>query len=145
MTITESGEVLTKPKDEISSGSLQSTYDEDATFRRKKNFAQSSYVLEMSETCDKENTFQLITDYAVESNNGNDSEILQTDSNNREHFLEVAPYISEIFAVNRNMRTKGCCCGRVLRARKDSRTLKKRSVLQKVELSNCPFDLKLTV
>jgi hypothetical protein len=35
-------------------------------------------VLEISETCGKENTFQLITDYAVEPNNTSDVEILQS-------------------------------------------------------------------
>ncbi len=69
--------LIPKPKKEISSGSLQSAYDEDATFRRKGNVSQSGYVLEISETCDKENTVQLITDYTVEPNNISDVEILQ--------------------------------------------------------------------
>jgi len=73
----EAGKLIPKPKKEISSGSLQSAYDEDATFRKKGDVSQSGYVLEVSETCDKENTFQLITDYAVEPNNTSDVEILQ--------------------------------------------------------------------
>lgn len=73
----EAGKLIPKPKKEISSGSLQSAYDEDATFRKKGDVSQSGYVLEISETCDKENTFQLITDYAVEPNNTSDVEILQ--------------------------------------------------------------------
>jgi len=73
----EAGKLIPKPKKEISSGSLQSAYDEDATFRKKGDVSQSGYVLEISETCDKENTFQLITDYAVEPNNTSDVEMLQ--------------------------------------------------------------------
>jgi hypothetical protein len=76
-TESESGKLIPKPKKEITSGSLQSAYDEDATYRRKGNVSQSGYVLEISETCAKENTFQLITDYTVEPNNTSDVEILQ--------------------------------------------------------------------
>ena len=76
-TEAENGKLIPKSKKEIPSGSLQSAYDEDATFRRKGDMSQSGYVLEISETCGKENTFQLITDYAVESNNTSDVEILQ--------------------------------------------------------------------
>lgn len=76
---TEAGseKLIPKPKKEISSGSLQSAYDEDATYRRKGNVSQSGYVLEISETCDKQNPFQLITDYTVAPNNTSDVEILQ--------------------------------------------------------------------
>jgi len=77
ITHEESGKLLPKPKGEIESGSLQSAHDEDATYRTKGDVGQSGYVLEISETCDKENPFQLITDYAVEANNVSDSEILQ--------------------------------------------------------------------
>jgi len=81
-TDAESGKLTPKPNKEISSASLQSAYDEDATFRRKGNVSQSGYVLEISETCDKNNPFQLITDYAVEPNITSDVEILQNRLNN---------------------------------------------------------------
>lgn len=74
---TENGKLIPKPRKEISSASLQSAYDEDATFRRKGNVSQSGYVLGISETCDKNNPFQLITDYAVEPNITSDVEILR--------------------------------------------------------------------
>jgi len=72
----DTGKLTPKPGKELSSSSLQSAYDEDATFRRKGNVSQSGYVLEISETCGRGNSFQLITDYAVEPNNTSDSEIL---------------------------------------------------------------------
>jgi len=57
-----------KESKSIPSDSLQSAYDEDATCRKKGNKAESGYVLNLSETCSKENPFQLITDYTVEKN-----------------------------------------------------------------------------
>jgi hypothetical protein len=73
----DTGKLIAKPKKEISSGSLQSAYDEDATYRIKGDVRQSGYVLELSETCNKDNPFQLLTDYAVEPNNTSDVEILK--------------------------------------------------------------------
>ena len=76
-TEAESGKLTPRPKKEITSGSLQSAYDEDATYRKKGNVSQSGYVLEISETCDKKNPFQLVTDYTVAPNNTSDVEILR--------------------------------------------------------------------
>jgi hypothetical protein len=75
-TLDEDGRMTPKPKKEIASGSLQSAFDEDATFGTKGGPGQSGYKLEISETCDKENPFQLITDYTVEPNNVSDVAIL---------------------------------------------------------------------
>ena len=76
ITAEDSEKLVPKSKKDISPDSLQSAFDEDATFRRKGNVAQSGYVLEISETCSKDNDFQLITDYAVEANTVSDVEIL---------------------------------------------------------------------
>jgi hypothetical protein len=75
-TDAETGKRQPKPNKEITSGSLQSAYDSDATYRRKGNVSQSGYLLEISETCDKENPFQIITDYVVGPNNVSDQEML---------------------------------------------------------------------
>ena len=69
------GKLAPKPRKDISSGSLQSAFDEDATFRKKGNVSQSGYALELSETCSRDNPFQVITDYAVRPNNVSDQEI----------------------------------------------------------------------
>ncbi|ADL41943.1 hypothetical protein COB47_0626 [Caldicellulosiruptor obsidiansis OB47] len=66
-----------KDSKSIPSDSLQSAYDEDATYRKKGNKAESGYVLNLSETCAKENSFQLITDYTVEKNVKSDVELLK--------------------------------------------------------------------
>jgi len=66
-----------KPKKEIAAGTLQSAYDHDATYRTKGKVSQSGYVLEIAETCGRENPFQLITDYKVEPNNVSDQKIME--------------------------------------------------------------------
>lgn len=76
MSDEQSGKLVPKPNKEISPNSLQSAYDTDATYRKKGTVGQSGYVLEISETCSKENDVQFITDYAVEANTVSDVEIL---------------------------------------------------------------------
>ena len=76
--IDADGAIAAKPKKEITSSSLQSAFDEDATYRKKGNVGQSGYSLELSETCSRENPFQLITDYSVAPNNINDADILSS-------------------------------------------------------------------
>ena len=73
----EEYKVIPRSKKEITTDSLQSAYDEDATFRTKGKVSQSGYVLEISETCGEDNPFQLITDYAVAPNNTSDVEIIE--------------------------------------------------------------------
>lgn len=71
------GHLKAKENKDIATNSLQSVYDEDATYRKKGTKGQSGYVLEISETCAKDNPFQLITDYKVDKNNKSDVEIIQ--------------------------------------------------------------------
>jgi hypothetical protein len=71
----KTGQLKTKDKKAISAKTLQSAYDEDATFRSKGKVAQSGYVGSIAETCDKNNPVQLITDYAVKPNAVSDVEI----------------------------------------------------------------------
>ena len=76
--VDESGKLAPKSKKEISPNSLQSAHDPDATYRKKGVVGQSGYVGEITETCNKLNPFQLITDYAVHPNTLADSTILQS-------------------------------------------------------------------
>lgn len=71
------GNVIPKQNKDITSDSLQSAYDEDATFRKKGSTSQSGYVLAITETCNEQNAFQLITDYTLETNITSDVEIIQ--------------------------------------------------------------------
>jgi len=71
------GDINAKGKKEISSGSLQSAHDEDATYRIKAGESQSGYVLEITETCSKGNDVQLITDYNVAPNTTADVDIVK--------------------------------------------------------------------
>lgn len=71
------GKWLAKANKEIKSDSLQSAYDQDATFRHKAGKGHSGYVLNLTETCSPENEVQFITDYKLEPNNKSDIEMAQ--------------------------------------------------------------------
>lgn len=68
--------LIVKENKEISSSSLQSAYDEDITYRKKRDKGSSGYVLNLSETCSKANKVQLITDYTLKKNNVADIDML---------------------------------------------------------------------
>lgn len=66
-----------KDKKDLSSDSLQSPYDPDATYKNKGNQAKHGYSITAAETCDKNNKVQIITDVIVEKNNVDDAKILE--------------------------------------------------------------------
>jgi hypothetical protein len=74
---TTSLDIKGKSSKQITSGSLQSIHDEDATYRKKGKTGQSGYVLGLAETCSEENPFQLITDYRVDKNITSDIDIIK--------------------------------------------------------------------
>lgn len=76
-TVNAEGTIGVKDKKEISTSSLQSAYDSDATFRNKAGKKHSGYTLTISETCDKDNDVQMITAYNISPNNISDVEIVQ--------------------------------------------------------------------
>jgi len=69
-------EVLPKENQEISSGSLQSLDDLEATYRKKGHQFYKGYVANVTETCDPENDVQLITHVQVAPNNTEDSDLM---------------------------------------------------------------------
>lgn len=73
----ETDRLMARNKKHISASSLQSAYDEDATYRNKAGKIQSGYVANLSETCSKDNPFQLITDYKVAANITSDVELIK--------------------------------------------------------------------
>lgn len=73
----EDNKYVPKKSTEILSNSLQSAYDEDVTFRNKAGKKESGYVLNIAETCSKDNEIQLISDYTLEQNNKSDVEIIK--------------------------------------------------------------------
>jgi hypothetical protein len=66
-----------KENKDISSGSMQSPHDPDATYRSKGEQANQGYSVTLAETCSKENKIQIITDVIVEENNKDDSKIFE--------------------------------------------------------------------
>ncbi len=65
-----------KAAKKVSSGSLQSPDDLEATYRRKKGTGHVGQAVHVRETCDPGNQLQLIDDVFVKANNVDDSEAL---------------------------------------------------------------------
>lgn len=89
--VDESGAVSLKPAEDVGSDSLQSPHDPDATYRVKggKRY-RGGYVVNISETADPKNEFQLITDVQVEPNNTDDARLLkQSLAGQKERGVEI--------------------------------------------------------
>jgi hypothetical protein len=72
----EAGRVKAKPHEELSACSLQSPDDWEATVREKGKVLYQGYVSNLTETCDPENPFQLITKIQVDANHTDDPQLL---------------------------------------------------------------------
>ena len=68
--------VQLRPSSEVSSTSLQSPHDPEATFRHKGGRIYRGYVTNLSETCDPSNPLQLITSVQTEPNQTDDEQLL---------------------------------------------------------------------
>jgi hypothetical protein len=68
--------ITVRDSKELTSSSLQSPDDIDATFRTKRGDNYRGQVVNITETANPENALNLITDVAVEPNNTDDSTIL---------------------------------------------------------------------
>lgn len=68
---------IVKGSKEISSKSLQSAYDADATYRNKNGKKHVGYALNLSETCADENPVQIVTHYDLAPNTTSDIELLK--------------------------------------------------------------------
>ncbi len=72
----EQAAVVTKPNEALSATSLQSPDDLEATYREKRGQGYQGYVGNLTETCEPENPFQLITKVQTAPNNTDDSQLL---------------------------------------------------------------------
>lgn len=70
------GTVALRPANEVSTTSLQSPHDPEATYRVKGGSGHRGYVANVSETADPQNPVQLITDADAEPNQTDDAELL---------------------------------------------------------------------
>ena len=68
--------IIVRDSKELTSSSLQSPDDVDATFRTKRGNNYRGQVVNITETANPENALNLITDVAVEANNTDDGTIL---------------------------------------------------------------------
>ena len=69
----ETGKCTVKANKEIKATSMQSAYDEDATYRKKAKKSGKGYVVNIAETCNENNDVQFITDYDVKPNAASDT------------------------------------------------------------------------
>jgi len=65
--------IIIKTPEELTSGSLQSPDDIDATYREKSNKQFYGQAINVAETCNPENPLNLLTDIAVHANNIDDT------------------------------------------------------------------------
>ena len=73
----EDGAVSLLAQKEVRSTSLQSPYDEEATYRYKSNKGHSGYVAAVAETCAPSNPVQLVTDIVTRPNTTDDGALLE--------------------------------------------------------------------
>jgi len=86
-------EISARPTEELNSGMLQSPDDPDATYRKKKEQQSKGYTINGTETANPNNPIQLITDIAVNPNNIDDTQIL----NSRiDKIVEKTPELNEL-------------------------------------------------
>ncbi len=74
--LDESEKPVLKEKKELSSSSIQSPDDPDATYRHKNGKSHYGQLINVTETANPENKLNLITDVAVAPNNRDDSKVL---------------------------------------------------------------------
>jgi len=72
----EARTVIVKQGEELSASSLQSPNGLEATFRVKAGKSYRGYVANITETCEPDNTLQLITKVQVASNTTDDAQLL---------------------------------------------------------------------
>jgi len=86
-------EISSRPTEELNSSMLQSPDDPDATYRKKKEQQSKGYTINGTETANPDNPIQLITDIAVNPNNIDDTQIL----NSRiDKIVEKTPELKEL-------------------------------------------------
>jgi hypothetical protein len=91
-TVVEN-KVAVKKNEELHSGMIQSPDDIDATYRKKGEKTGKGQSVNVTETANPENELNLVTDIAVQSNNTDDSDIM----NGRiETLKEKAPDLKEM-------------------------------------------------
>jgi hypothetical protein len=74
--VSQASELQVKAGQELSASSLQSVDDWEATYRQKRGEGYQGYVVNVTETCDPENPFQLIVKVQTEPNNADDAAML---------------------------------------------------------------------
>ena len=82
-----------KPSEELTSDSLQSPDDPDATYRHKRDDQSRGQAIHVTETAHPDNELNLLTDVAVATNNTDDSTIL---NDRLDRMMEKTPDVEEL-------------------------------------------------
>ena len=92
----EASEVIPKTGNkELKGSTLQSPYDQDATYRNKSGEGSKGYVANITETCDPSNALQLITTVSVEPNITDDQVLMASDLDNLSERMEVKKIVTD--------------------------------------------------
>ena len=92
----EASEVIPKTGNkELKGSTLQSPYDQDATYRNKSGEGSKGYVANITETCDPGNALQLITTVSVEPNITDDQVLMASDLDNLSERMEVKKIVTD--------------------------------------------------
>lgn len=89
----ENGSISIIPSEDISSNTVQSPYDDEATYKKKRGEKHHGYKVNSTETANPDNPINLITDIEVEANNIDDSSTL---SNIIDDLVEKTPDLNEL-------------------------------------------------
>jgi hypothetical protein len=87
--------VVTKPNEALSATSMQSPDDLEATYREKRGQGYKGYVANVTETCDPENSLQLITKVQTAPNSTDDSQLLAEALPNLKERTELKTIITD--------------------------------------------------
>jgi len=93
--LTEEGEtpIVLRRLEELDSNCLQSPDDEDATFRTKRKENYQGFTAMGAETCHPDNELNLVTKIALETNNTDDSDMLEA---NIDEMKQATPDLEEL-------------------------------------------------
>lgn len=91
--IDENEKLILRDKTEVTSDSLQSPDDPDATYRNKRNEKFHGEIVSVTETADPENALNIIVDIGITHNNVDDSKIL---NDRLPEIKEIIPDLEEI-------------------------------------------------
>jgi hypothetical protein len=91
----EEEKIVVKQNKELKGSNLQSPDDTEATYRKKNGEGAKGYVANITETCDKDNDLQIITNVSVEPNNTDDQKLMSDDLDNLQKRTKIEEVVTD--------------------------------------------------